>query len=168
MKLDDKIQVLDNFISLEQLTEIRRTIENGAWYPHKSTDEGMEFLNMDVSELPYYNNDLLNHINLKLNTNYKLGRVYFNGQWFGRDGSFHIDDDDPKNHTVIIYTNRDYSWGWGGFTEFIDPEAGCHKVVAPTLYRAVYFPANILHKAYAFTHQDCPMRTSLNFKLEAN
>ena len=53
MKLDDKIQVLDNFISLEQLTEIRRTIENGAWYPHKSTDEGMEFLNMDVSELQY-------------------------------------------------------------------------------------------------------------------
>ncbi len=166
MKLNDKIQVLENFISLDQLKRIRTTIENGAWMTHRSTHEGNEFLNMDVTDDPYYNTELLKHINSTLNTNYTLGRVYFNGQWFGREGSFHIDDNDEKNSTVIIYTNQVYSWGWGGFTEFIDPEAGEHKVVAPILYRAVYFPANILHKAYAYTSPDCPMRTSLNFKLE--
>ena len=166
MKLDDKIHILENFISLDQLKRIRTTIENGGWKPHQSTEGGLEFLNMDVTSDPYYNTELLEHINLKLNKNYKLGRVYFNGQYHGREGSFHIDDNDEKNSTVIIYTNKVYSWGWGGFTEFIDPEAGEHKVVAPILYRAVYFPANILHKAYAFTQQDCPMRTSLNFKLE--
>ena len=166
MKLDDKIQVLDDFITLEQLKHFRKTINTGSWINHSSVHDGNEFLNMDVSDDPYYYNDILNHINSKLNTNYKLGRAYFNGQRFGRDGDIHIDDDDPKNHTVIIYTNQTYTWGWGGFTEFIDPEAQCHKIVAPVLYRAVYFPANILHKAYAFAHQDCPMRTSLNFKLE--
>jgi len=166
MKLADKISVLDNFISLEQLQTIRETILNGQWGLHKSTNEGMEFLNMDVTDNPYYNTELLNHINQKLNTNFKLGRVYFNGQWFGRDGAFHIDDDDGNNHTVIIYTNQVYTFGWGGFTEFIDPETKENVTVTPTLYRAVSFPANILHKAYAFTQQDCPMRTSLNFKLE--
>jgi hypothetical protein len=164
--LDDKITVLDNFISLEQLKAIRTTIENGSWISHQSTDAGIEFLNMDVTNDPYYNTELLNHINKQLNIKFKLGRVYFNGQYPGREGAFHTDDDSPKNHTVIIYTNKVYSWGWGGFTEFIDPKSGDHKVVAPVLYRAVFFPANILHKAYAFTQQDCPMRTSLNFKLE--
>lgn len=166
MKLDDKIHILENFISLDQLKRIRTTIENGGWKPHQSTHESNEFLNMDVTDDPYYNTELFNHIKEKINPDLKLGRVYFNGQYFGQDGSFHIDDDEEKNKTVIIYTNKVYSWGWGGFTEFIDPEAGQHKVVAPILYRAVYFPANILHKAYAFAHQDCPMRTSLNFKLE--
>jgi hypothetical protein len=164
MGLDDKIKVLDDFITLEQLTHIRETIITGSWNSHP--DANQPFLSMDVSSDPYYYNDILNHINSKLNTNYKLDRVYFNGQWSGRDGNVHIDDDDPKKHTVIIYTNQIYTWGWGGFTEFLDPEAGCHKIVAPVLYRAVHFPANILHKAYAFSHQDCPMRTSLNFKLE--
>ena len=168
MKLDDKIHILENFISLDQLKHFRKTIETGAWITHKSTNEGNDFLNMDVTDDSYYNTEILNHIKEKINPNLKLGRAYFNGQWFGRDGSFHIDDTDPKNKTVIIYTNQVYSWGWGGFTEFIDPEAGEHKVVAPILYRAVYFPANILHKAYAYTHQDCPMRTSLNFKLEGD
>ncbi len=167
MHLVDKIQVIDDFISLEQLKHIRKTINTGSWENHSSIKGGKEFLTMDVSGDPYYNTELLKHINSKLNTNYKLGRVYFNGQWFGREGDFHTDHDDPKSHTVIIYTNQTYTWGWGGFTEFIDPEVhNCHKIVAPVLYRAVHFPANILHKAYAFTHQDCPMRTSLNFKLE--
>ena len=52
MKLNDKIQVLENFISLDQLKRIRTTIENGAWMTHRSTHEGNEFLNMDVTDDP--------------------------------------------------------------------------------------------------------------------
>ena len=73
MKLDDKIQVLDDFITLEQLKHFRKTINTGSWINHSSVKGGNEFLNMDVSSDPYYYNETLNHINSKLNTNYKLG-----------------------------------------------------------------------------------------------
>jgi len=89
--------------------------------------------------------------------------IYFNGQWPGRDGIFHIDECD---FTVLLYVS-DYDPEWGGFTHFINSNnPKDHLAIPPITNRLVIFPSHIRHKAYSFCSQDCPMRISLTFKLD--
>ena len=70
----------------------------------------------DVSKLEYFNSDLLKHVNSKLDSDFTLERVYFNGQDCGRDGKWHPDSD--IGYTLLVYLNPDVSLDWGGETEF--------------------------------------------------
>ena len=56
-----------------------------------------------------------------------------------------------------------YEYGWGGFTEILTQPKP--TLVYPILNRLVIFPGSILHKAYSFAYQYCPIRTTLAFKI---
>lgn len=161
MENEYEVKIFDNFLSKEDLTLIHNYVKRvNSWDIQTSTrNSPNEFLYYDVSNEKYFNTYLCEKIKEKLENNYNLERIYFNGQWFARNGDFHVDG---TSITVLIYISE-YQFGWGGFTEFIlsDNE---NLVVSPIQNRMICFSGSITHKAYSFAHQDCPMRISLSYK----
>ena len=64
---------------------------------------------------------------------------------------------------MILYITP-WEPAWGGFTQFMISERD-HTIVPPILGRLVNFKSDILHKAYAYCNQSCPMRITAAFKL---
>ena len=89
---------------------------------------------------------------------YSAIRMYFNGQSYGMDGSFHSDNCDK---TALIYVSP-YDREWGGFTQIGE------EIIAPVTGRMIIFDGMTPHKGFPFSRQDCPMRITLAFKLNEN
>jgi hypothetical protein len=157
----EKIEIIDNFFEEGDIEKMYEFILKNKWTIQASNRNSVtDFLMCNVSDENFFNTYLFNKIKKKLNINYNIERIYFNGQWCGREGDFHPDD---TKKTLLIYIS-DYQFGWGGFTEFFISEKE-QVIVHPIKNRAVIFDGNILHKGYSFSFQECPMRVSLAYKL---
>jgi len=159
--LGEKIQVVDNFLSNQDFQTIVCELKQARWGFQSSdnTKSTNEFLLYDVSEKKYFNEELNKKIQKYFSLDCKCDRIYFNGQWPGRDGDFHVD---PSLKTFLIYISN-YNISWGGFTHFFEPPD--HEyMVSPKTNRGVLFPGSLFHKAYSFSNQNCPMRISLAYK----
>tara|TARA_B100000131_G_C17672984_1_gene433210 strand:- start:24 stop:509 length:486 start_codon:yes stop_codon:yes gene_type:complete len=158
--MNTEIKIVDNFLDQKDIQKI--TTNNLTWNLQTSNlGKGeLTFLMSEKTDDKFFNTCLFDKVVDKLDKgSYELERVYFNGQWNGREGSIHSDNCDI---TVLIYTSN-YEYGWGGFTEIMtEPEP---TLVYPIPNRLVIFPGNILHKAYSFAYQYCPIRTTLAFKI---
>jgi hypothetical protein len=160
-KIINTINVVDNFLSHKEFEKICSVIPNSKWKIQVSMPQSKnEFLMLDVTEDKFFsetlNKKIQDHFSLSLN----LDRVYFNGQWPGRDGDFHVDG---CKKTALIYIS-DYNITWGGFTHLYNSQED-ECIISPHKNRLVIFPGNIPHKGYSFANQNCPMRISLAFKL---
>ena len=109
----------------------------------------------------YYTSYLFNKIKKFFNQDYKLEDVYLNGHEALRNGSFH---QDLCDRTVLLYITP-WEPAWGGFTHFMKSEKE-HAVIAPVCGRMINFRSDIMHKAYSFCNQNCPMRITAAFKLK--
>ena len=160
VKLGEVVSI-DNFLDkIDFKKVVDRTID-ALWGVQRSdpiNKENMDFLYLDVSNEEFYNKYLFDKVKQHLDGEYKLERIYFNGQWAGREGNFHNDGCDI---TVLFYVS-DYEYGWGGFTEIMTPSP---TIIHPLANRLLIFPGRIMHKGYSFSYQSCPMRISLAFKL---
>lgn len=161
MENKHEIKIFNDFLSEDDLDLISNYVKRiNSWDIQTSTkNSSSQFLYYDVSSEEYFNTYLCEKIKKKLEFNYKLERIYFNGQWFSGNGDFHTDG---TSVTVLIYISE-YQFGWGGFTEFIlsDNE---NLIVTPVQNRMICFPGHLIHKAYSFAYQDRPMRVSLAYK----
>ena len=171
----DDIIVIDDFLSEEELVHMTSasTYKNDNWVIHGSLPRDLNqseifedfptsFLKKHLIDNEYYTSYLFNKIKKFFNYNYKLVDVYLNGHEALRNGSFHIDADGDR--TVIFYITR-WKPAWGGFTHFIKSEKE-HAVIAPLYGRMINFRSDIMHKAYSFCNQNCPMRITVAFKLK--
>ena len=171
----DDIVVIDDFLSEEELMKITSlsTYKNESWiihqswsssdkHPLKDIDFQTSFLQKDLRDNEYYTSYLFNKIKKFFNYNYKLVDVYLNGHESLRNGSFHIDGN--ADRTVILYITP-WKPAWGGFTHFMKSEKE-HAVIAPLYGRMINFRSDIIHKAYSFCNQNCPMRITAAFKLK--
>ena len=104
--------------------------------------------------------DICNKVKEQLPGKYEVTRIYFNGQWNGREGDFHTDGCDI---TALIYINP-YQYGWGGFTEIMTEPSP--TLIYPLTNRLLLFSGHIKHKAYSLAYQQCPLRVSLAFKFD--
>ena len=158
------IKIVDNFLDRIDLKKVQQRLEYPAKWKVQRSDptkkEHLEFIMLDVSNEEFYNKYLFDKVKQHLDGEYKLDRVYFNGQWSGREGSFH---NDLCDITVLFYVS-DYEYGWGGFTEVMT-SATSPTIIHPLQNRLFIFPGRIMHKGYSFCYQSCPMRVSLAFKL---
>ena len=158
------IKIVDNFLDRIDLKKVQQRLEYPAKWKVQRSDptkkEHLEFIMLDVSNEEFYNKYLFDKVKQHLDGEYKLDRVYFNGQWSGREGSFH---NDLCDITVLFYVS-DYEYGWGGFTEVMTA-ATSPTIIHPLQNRLFIFPGRIVHKGYSFCYQSCPMRVSLAFKL---
>ena len=164
------IVIIDDFLTQEELSNIQRisTYKDPYWEIQNSNEKQdvfdfyTPFLIKSLMDNEYYTSYLLNKINKSFNQDYKLVNVYLNGHEALRHGSFHIDND--ADRTVILYITP-WKPAWGGFTQFMISERD-HTIVPPILGRLVNFRSDVLHKAYAYCNQSCPMRITAAFKLK--
>ena len=160
------IKVYENFFEDSDLKIIRGYLQNPTWTAQKSSHEDESNFEMyDVSDIEYFNTELLEYVNSKLDSNFKLERVYFNGQNHGHDGAWHPDSD--IGYTHLTYLNPDVSPHWGGETQFQE-KPGTIKSVLPEYNSSVVFKGSIPHRGLAFNIENTPKRISLAFKLIPN
>ena len=158
--MNSEIKIVDNFLDekdIQKITSNRLTWNLQTSNPVKGE---LSFLMSEKTDDPFFNSYLYDKVVEQLDgDNYRLQRVYFNGQWNGREGTLHRDGCD---FTSLIYISS-YHYGWGGFTEIMtEPEP---TLIYPIPNRLLIFPGNIYHKAYAFAYQNCPLRVTLAFKI---
>jgi hypothetical protein len=160
------IKTYDEFFEDRQLMTIHSYLHSPKWTSQKSTpDDDSGFDMYEVSHLDYFNTELLNHINSKLDSDFTLERIYFNGQDYGQDGAWHPDSD--VGYTHLTYLNPDVIPDWGGETE-LEETPGIIKQISPQYNTSVIFKGSISHRGLSFNSEDAPKRISLAFKLIPN
>ena len=165
----EDIIIIDDFLNEEELSKIQTasTYKDPYWQIHNSDgnqdifDFNTPFLSKNLMDNEYYTSYLFNKIKKRFNEDYKLVNVYLNGYEALRHGSFHIDS--VADRTVILYITP-WEPAWGGFTHFMKSERD-HVIIPPILGRLINFKSDIIHKAYSFCNQNCPMRITAAFKL---
>ena len=164
----EDIIIIDDFLNEEELSKIQTasTYKDPYWQIHNSDgnqdifDFNTPFLSKILNDNEYYTSYLFNKIKKFFNQDYKLEDVYLNGLEALRNGSFH---QDLCDRTVLLYITP-WEPAWGGFTHFMKSEKE-HIIIPPIEGRLVNFRSDIIHKAYAFCNQNCPMRITAAFKL---
>ena len=160
--MNSKIKIFDNFLDEKDFQKL--VSDDPAWNLQTSNFPRVKgeltFLSYDKTSDEFFNTYLFGKVAEILDRGYyNLLKVYFNGQWNGREGALHSDNCDI---TALIYMSP-YQYGWGGFTEIMtEPEP---TLVYPIPNRLIIFPGKIRHKAYSFAYQDCTLRVTLSFKI---
>ena len=157
------IKVVDKFLDPIDLKKVAAATDDKEWNFQRSDPRNKNhgiFLMRDVSDDKFFNTYLFDKVKEHVDGDYKLGEVYFNGQFSGREGEFHYDVCDL---TALFYV-QEYEYGWGGFTEIMT-STDEPTIIHPFQNRLVIFPGHLMHKAYSFSYQTCPTRISLAFKL---
>ena len=162
--MNSEIKIVDNFLEESDFNQVTSFLKEN-WRLQTSTLNVKElpFLYSELTGQSFFNTYLFGKVAEILDRGYyNLLKVYFNGQWNGREGALHSDNCDI---TALIYMSP-YEYGWGGFTEIMtEPEP---TLVYPIPNRMMIFPGNIPHKAYSFAYQTCPLRVTLAFKIDYN
>ena len=87
-----KIKIIDNFLSVNDLDIITEYISGSSWTMQSSrSGDGSSFLMYNVSNKEFFNNYLYKKVASTLKKDVELERVYFNGQYWCRDGNIHTD-----------------------------------------------------------------------------
>ena len=157
------VKIVENFLDPIDFQKVEEATNVKTWEIQRSdpwNKTQLDFLFLNKTDDDFFNTYLYKKVKEHLDGKYELTRVYYNGQWSGRDGSFHADNCDV---TALLYVSP-YEYGWGGFTEIMT-SAEEPTLIHPLQNRLVFFPGKIMHKGYAFCYQSCPMRLSLAFKL---
>ena len=162
------IQVVDNFLSTEELNKVLHKSENFHWrYGHSSTGNGIKFWNCDLKDDEFFSTHIFKKIEKCFKKKFIINRVYANGQTYGLDGAYHIDDDDIDTYTFLLYISnitKENVKSFDGYTLFKkDDRIVC---VEPIFNRCVLFKSNILHKGMAPSRNTNMLRISIAFKLK--
>ena len=170
----DNINVYNNFLDNESMSRvINNVLDNGKWkFGHKSNGQtGVPFWIMELNDNLLFNKTILRMIENKTGKNYILNRVYANGQTYGQNGSFHIDDNDPDTMTFCLYICPDIHSPTeivGGGLEFKLKDMpdymtlsvqSCHN-------RGVLFPSNYTHRGMSFGRFVDKLRCCIAWKLK--
>ena len=109
------IKVYDDFFSEDTRKEIWDLLLRPKWAPDGGSVNNW-FWHMDNLEIEeYFSKYLYEIICDKLDINYKIGRIYANGQSAGQCGNPHTDDGD---FTFLYYPNPQWELGWQGHLIF--------------------------------------------------
>ena len=148
------VEVFDNFLDSEEIYYLQQLQKPWVFQSSdKSNPYDLPFLYYAPAIGDFYK-QLFEKIKKEIGKHSPI-RVYFNGQSYGMDGSFHVDNCDK---TVLIYVSP-YDWEWGGFTQVGE------EIIAPITGRMIAFDGMTPHKGFSFSRQTCPMRISLAYKL---
>jgi hypothetical protein len=167
----DKIIIFDNFLDENTINLLIEIINKKTWtFGHKSNEN-------DSFSTPFFYMDLINEkfallyikdkIEEKLSKKITLKRCYANGQTFGQDGSYHIDDPDEKAFTFCLYINKinkiEIEIAGGNFNIKIPNEKFIISI-EPLFNRGILFPSNYFHKGHSFSRYVNELRISVVWK----
>jgi len=103
-------------------------------------------------------------VKTQIQSDFKLERVYANGQTFGQDGEFHLDSSSENDYSFLYYPNMHWDVSWGGETIVKDSNGSAHYFY-PIQNCALLYPANWWHCGRAPTKECNILRTTISFKL---
>jgi len=162
------IQKVDNFLYSNDLKKAISIVSTLKWeFNGTSNLNGSTFWNTDLMHVSFFSEDVFKKIQTRFDKNFKLLRVYANGQTYGQDGGFHIDDDRDDCFTFILYLSdiRPENVNViGGYTEF-KFKNGVHSI-EPILNRCVLFDSKLLHRGLAPSRGSNILIISVAFKLQ--
>ena len=162
-----EIQIVDNFLSREELNKVLYKSDNFHWeYGHSSTGNSIKFWSCDLENDEFFTTYILKKIEKYFTKKFTIDRVYANGQTYGMDGSYHTDNNDDNTYTFLMYVSditKENVSSFDGYTLFKkDNKVIC---VEPILNRGVLFKSNILHKGMGPSRSANMLRISIAFKL---
>ena len=163
----NSIHIHENFLSSDEFTKVLEVIYKNGWkHDGKTSDNSPRFWFMDLIKNSLFTRDIFEKIQNTMNKKFKLQRVYANGQTYGQDGMFHIDDYRDDTYTFMIYISpitADNVDLIGGFTQFKIDNSIVN--VEPYMNRSVCFKSNIVHRGLAPSRETDLLRISIAFKL---
>ena len=182
------IQVIDNFFTEEVHSKIFWKMNRPKW-SFTGGNPFSPFWHINgLENEDYFNSNIFQLIQTKLNLNLKISRVYANGQTACQSGNPHRDDFDC-DLTFLYYPNPVWKVMWGGnlifFEDFEDhdkcdhdqlkmrymkydtsPSIKIKKCVNYVPNRAVIFPPSVWHQSLEPNRHFNGMRISLAYKLQ--
>lgn len=169
----ENIKVYDDFFGDKDMNKIVKIISTNKWdWNHTSTDEALTptpFWSMDLIDNEFFTDHLKSIIENHFSRKFKINRVYANGQTFGQDGNYHIDDDKPNTYTACLYIShldKKLIDTAGGYICFKLPNQKFSLCFEPLFNRLVFFPSHYLHKSTSFTRYIMDLRICVAWKLE--
>jgi len=170
----DKIHVIDDFLQDDELNKVNEIIKSKTWsYGHTSNgnrlNNDINFWNVKLDDEDIFSMEIKKIIEKTFSKKLNLLRVYANGQTFGQDGSYHIDNDSENHYTFVLYINKinkeDVDLA-GGYIYFKLPDLKYKICFEPLNNRGIFFPSTYIHKAAAFTRFITDMRIAIAWKFE--
>jgi len=170
----ENIQVVDNFLELEELKEVESIVKSLKWeYGHTSNyttmQKNMFWSSQLTDEYPYFSKYLLTILEKHFFKKFEVKRVYANCNPFTFDGQFHIDDDTEDTYTFCLYINKQKKEEMdfvGGYLQFKLPKFKFLVSFEPLNNRGIFFPSNYLHKATSFNRHVDDIRICIAWKLK--
>jgi hypothetical protein len=108
-------------------------------------------------------------IEQKFSKQFKLLRVYANGQTYGQTGSYHMDTPHPTFMTFCLYftpIRKEEVANVGGHLYIKVPHEQKICCIEPRFNRGVLFPSNYYHKGCAFDRYVTDLRICVAWKLK--
>lgn len=166
-----------NVLDSEQLHYVHSVLAEDNWVYGETTDSSrglkIPFWGMELSYDIVFNEYILKRIQAFSNMKFSLLRVYANGQTHGQDGDFHIDSNNEKSYTFILYATDlssehkldsiEYAQ-LQGYTEFLLPDGTIYGV--PPVYNSgILFPSHLMHRGTSFNRLVKSLRVTIAWKL---
>ena len=149
---------------------VARTLHSSNWYygGHSNDNSGYRFWYMNLANDVVFSKDLMLRICELTETDWRLDRVYANGQTHGQSGGMHQDTmgSDGSWFTFLYYVGPIWQSDWGGATVFHDRDTGAIQLIYPNPNTAVLFDASIWHQGQEPTRQCQELRVSVAWKLQ--
>jgi hypothetical protein len=160
--------VYESILPLEDFHDEYMILKTGAGWRFcgnsNGNNEDTTFWFNDLSQKSYYTDFLFNRIQDITGEKYNLDRVYANGQTYGLCGNMHVDSDDPRTKTFIIYMNPVWNSIWGGATVF--HKDNIIESYIPTPNNGILFNSNIPHYGSDPTRHCKELRITVAYKLQ--
>lgn len=160
----------ENIFSFDDLKRIREIIlkPNWGWGHRSNTHKDDTNLFWKLGELEkdtWFSEYLLAKIENITGDKLEVISIYMNGETACQQGMPHIDGDNEKGRTFLVYLTENFKMEHGGGTVFFSDD-GEDSVTIPYKYNtAVYFKNNITHCAAPISRYFNGLRVSLAFKL---
>lgn len=181
------VNVFDNFLTYDELEKCNVLYSKPYWKFGQLSDSSpiaTPFWIMALDDDTFFTKDLLLKIESVTQKKYTLQRVYANGQTFGQDGTYHLDDESDESYTFCLFVNKQITNetvdNIGGefifkipitvdkYTSSISDNSThifSRVIVEPIYNRGILFPSNLLHKGVAFNRYNKGLRISIAWKL---
>jgi hypothetical protein len=166
------VEILPNFLEIpDWIQSVTLTERSSRWkFDGLTQDEqGIKFWYLDLSNEEFFTKKMFDKICRDTNINWRLHRVYANGQTHGLPGDLHQDaigEEPGRYFTLLYYSHGRWEPQWGGHTMFSDPVTEQVLSVYPTPNTAVFFDSTILHAGLDPTRHCRNLRVTVAFKLE--
>jgi len=168
----ENIKIVDNFLNNDDLQLLHSIISSKSWdfgQESNGNDDKIDtpFWIMKLDDDIFFSKYIKDKIEYTFKKKMNLKRVYANGQTYGQDGSYHIDDYQENAITFCLYIhNIDNIEDIGGNLYIKVPNEKIVFSIEPMINRGVLFPSTYIHKGCAFNRYVKSMRVCIAWKLE--